>query len=107
MRYISTMLLLPVCLAFLGEICFADYVQIKFRSGKIQTILLDEPSSSIESLRYQEDRAAPAAPAPGIVKKSNFKESTEEAAQAPRVSDGKEKTDGKSSVRFEWAQPLE
>jgi hypothetical protein len=107
MRYISTMLLLPVCLALLGGTCFADYVQIKYRSGKIQTILLDEPSSAITSIRYQEDSAAPAVPASGIATKFDVKDSANDAEAATLVPGEKAKTDSKSPVRFEWAQPLE
>lgn len=107
MRFINTMVLLPVCLILFGGSAFADYVHIKYRSGKVQTIRLDEPSSSIASISYQEVNASPTTPAPIDPAKSDVKETATEAAPLPQKSSSKPQNDGKPPVHFEWAQPLD
>ncbi|MHC1698769.1 MAG: hypothetical protein AB9919_12060 [Geobacteraceae bacterium] len=107
MRVIITMVLLPLCLTLFGGSAFADTIQIKYRSGKVQTFRLDEPSSSIAGISYQEDSASSAAPAAIDPVKSDVKESAHEAAALPQKSSDKPKNDSKPPVRFEWAQPLE
>jgi hypothetical protein len=107
MKFRNTMLLLPVCLTLFGGSAFADYLHIKYRSGKVQTIPLDEPSSSIASISYQEDKVSPAVPAPIDPAKSGVKESATEAAPLPQKNSGKAQTTGKPPVHFEWAQPLD
>lgn len=107
MRVFITMLLLLFCLSLFEGSAFADSIQIKYRSGKVQTFRLDEPSSSIASISYQEDSTSSVAPAAIDPVKSDVKESAHDAAALPQKSGDKPQSVSKPTVRFEWAQPLE
>lgn len=104
---INTFLLLPVCIILLGGTAGADYAVIKYRSGDVQTILLDEPSSKILSISYREDNTSPAQSLPsGSVKAGNVEPAGETGTPRQLNAHTPQEKD-KQQVRIEWAQPLE
>lgn len=103
MKSATILLLLPICLALAGGTACADYVVVKYRSGKVQTIPLEEPSSQIASISYQEDSSSaiePSSPSvkSGAVATADETATTEQKAGTPKTN---------NSVRIKWAQPLE
>jgi hypothetical protein len=104
---INTILLLTVCIALAGSTAFADTMLIKYRSGKAQTLRLDEPSSTIVSISYQEDNAAVVEPSSSHPAKPGTVGATVESAVPMQKSSGTPQTSGKPGVRIEWAAPLE
>ena len=103
MKSATILLLLPVCFALAGGTACADYVVVKYRSGKVQTIPLEEPSTQIASISYQEDSSSaiePSSPAvkSGAVATADETATTEQKAGTPKTN---------NSVRIKWAQPLE
>lgn len=104
---ISTMLLLPVCIALAVSTACADHVLIKFRSGNVQSLRLDEPSSKIESISYQEDNASVVEQPSSLPTKTGAAGITGEIAAPTQKSTGTPQTIGKPGVRIEWAPPVE
>jgi len=104
----NTMLLIPFCIALTGSIACADYVHIKYRSGHVQILRLDEPSSKIAGISYQEDNASVAEPSSSHPTKGGTTGQSGEAAAAPVQKDtGTNQTNGKQQIRIEWAPPVE
>lgn len=105
MKPLTTLILLPVCLALAGGAACADYIQIQYRSGKVQTFRLDESSSGIVSISYQDDNAA--AVTPPSPPKADSSKTAGETAPTPQRSTGTPTAVGKPPVRIEWAPPVE
>ena len=104
---INAILLLTVCIALAGTAAFADNMLIKYRSGKAQTLRLDERSSTIVSISYIEDNASVVEPPSSQPAKADTVGSTVESAEPVQKSSGTPQTSGKPGVRLEWAPPLE
>jgi len=102
-----TLLILPVCLALAGGIACADNMLIKYRSGKAQTLRLDEPSSAIASISYEEDKASTVEPPAPLPTKTGAMETDAKPAAPAQKSTATPQTSGKPGVRIEWAPPLE
>ena len=101
------LLLLPLCLVLLAGAANADYMQIKFRSGAVQTIRLDGPSSGIVSISYQDTIGSAIEPsAPPTAKTGATGTSGDNTPTADKNSD-KQKSDAMPAVRIEWASPME
>ncbi len=84
--------------------CCADTLVITYRSGKTQTVVLDEPSTTINSWQFVGGSAAvPASPQQPVVQQPTPQE-------APKVTDKKaveKPADKKSNIRFQWnAKPI-
>ncbi|OGT99625.1 MAG: hypothetical protein A2X80_13105 [Geobacteraceae bacterium GWB2_52_12] len=103
MKSATILLLLPMCLALAGGTACADYVVVKYRSGKIQTIPLEEPSTQITSISYQEDSTSAAEPSSPSVRGSAVATADEGATTEQKAGTPK----ANNSVRIKWAQPLE
>ena len=103
MKGAAILLLVPICLALAGGTACADYVVVKYRSGKNQTIPLEEPSTQITSISYQEESTSSVAPSSPSVKSSAVATADEAATTEQRVNTPKTN----NSVRIKWAQPLE
>lgn len=82
--------------------CFADTLVITYRSGKTQTVVLDEPSTTINSWQFVGgSAAAPTLPQQPVVQQPTPQE-------APKATDKKaveKPADKKSNVRFQWNAP--
>ena len=104
---ISIMLLLPVCIALAGGTACADSMLIKYRSGNLQTLRLDEPSSTIMSISYQEDSASAVEPPAHLPTKTGAMETVSKPAAPAQKNTATPQTSGKPGVRIEWAPPLE
>lgn len=104
---IITILLFPVCIALAGGTACADHMLVKYRSGNVQTLRLDEPSSKIESISYIDDKTSAAEPSLPQPSKGDDK-GTEfgDPAAAPQKIVDTPKTTGRPA-RIEWAQPME
>lgn len=108
MRISCTLLMLPVCLTLAEGIACADNMLIKYRSGQVQTLRLDEPSSTIVSITYQEDNASAGEhPAAQVPTKTGAMESVAKPATPAQKSTATPQTSGKPGVRIEWAPPVE
>lgn len=104
MKQVSTLVLLPVGLVLAGGIASADHVQIKYHSGKVQILRLDEPCRSIASISYQEGNAvAPPTLSPA---KANG-ETVDGAEKTPQKNTGTSPANDKPPARIEWAPPVE
>ncbi|RII28882.1 MAG: hypothetical protein CXR31_03135 [Geobacter sp.] len=107
MKTSSALLLMTACFTLSGGNAFADNITIKYRSGNVQTIRLDEPSSSIASISYQENNASAAEPSPSHPAEPGTAGTDGEAAKTPQKKTGTSKGNGKPEVRIEWAPPVE
>lgn len=103
MKSATILLLLPMYLALAGGAACADYVVVKYRSGKVQTIPLEEPSTQIASISYQVENTSAVEPLSSTVKSSAVAPAGEAATTEQTA--GTSKTN--KSVRIKWAQPLE
>lgn len=104
---ITSLLLITVCLTLAESTVCADYVLIKYRSGKVQTLRLDEPSSGIISITYQDDNASILSSPPATTAKTDAGVVADKAVKTPQKSTGIPKSGGKPPVRIEWASPVE
>jgi hypothetical protein len=97
-----------VLIMFTTVICQADSLVITYRSGKTQTVVLDEPSVGINSWQFvggvaplQESKKMDEAVAPSVpeqVQKEQVKEDNKLTGKAPEK---------KSGVRVKWnAKPI-
>jgi hypothetical protein len=92
-----TMVSFAVLIVLAANLAGADTLLIRYKSGKVQTIRLDEPSSSIAGISYHEQDTPSSGsievkpPEPAIEKKT---------ATTPETA-------GKPQVRMEWAAPVE
>jgi len=104
---IAAALLTLVC----ANSCFADTLVITYRSGKTQTITLDEPSTTINSWQFVGGTAAATPQQQPVVQKPAPHQEAPKAAAAETGKDTK-KTDSKtpdksSNMRFMWnAKPI-
>ena len=102
-----TLFILPVFLTLAGGIACADNMLIKYRSGNVQTLRLDEPSSTIASISYQEDNASAVEQPANMPTKTGSMETVVKPAAAAQKSRATPQTSGPPGVRIEWAPPLE
>ena len=107
MKTSSALLLLTACLILAGGPACADQVVIKFRSGNTQTIRLDEPSSTIVSISYQEGNTSKAEPLSSRPVKTGTEVTAGETALPTQKSTGTPQKKDKSEFRIEWAPPVE
>lgn len=107
MRIRCALLMLPVCLTLAGGIACADNMLIEYRSGNVQTLRLDEPSSTIASISYQEDKASAVERPAHLPTKTGAMETVAKPAAPAQKSTATPQTSGKPGVRIEWAPPLE
>ncbi|GAB7028401.1 hypothetical protein JCM15764A_36490 [Geotalea toluenoxydans] len=99
--------LLFACMALAGGAAHADQMVIEYRSGNVQTLRLDEPSSTIVGISYQEDRASTAeSPSSRAAEADPMGKAAETAVSNQKIT-GTSQTNNKPQVRIEWAQPLE
>lgn len=107
---IHTMLLLSIFVALAAGSASADQMLIKYRSGNVQTLHLDESRSKIMSISYQDDKASGTDPSPSFPSKvdTNTNGSSDGGTATTSLKGaGTPPAKGKSSARIEWAQPLE
>jgi len=85
-RAVFPLLLVP----FMAATCFADSLLITYRSGKTQTVNLDENVGNISSTEYRSTQlpAAGSPPPP---------------AQEPKVEKKQESSSSKGGVKVKWA----
>ena len=89
-------LLTLALLTFVATNCLADTLVITYRSGRVQTVTLDEPMGNISSTEYRTSSPSatgsvpPLQPAP--------------PAQEPKA-ENKQNPPAKSGVKFKWAPP--
>lgn len=92
------------CTTLAGGGAYADQMVIEYRSGNVQALRLDEPSSTIVGISYQEDNSSAAEP----VSSSPARAGTDTAGDtAAPGQEGTSQSKNKTQVRIEWAQPLE
>lgn len=103
---INPVLLLPFCFTLLAGTACADYALIKYRSGSVQKIRLDESSSRIVSISYQEENPSAAEPLSSGPARAGTDTDCDTAAPGQKGA-GSSKSNNKPEVRIEWAQPLE
>lgn len=99
----TTLLAVAALLLIAVGICSADTLVITYRSGKTQTVTLDEPSTTINSWQFVAGSAATAPTAQPQTAAPH-----EPTKQAPEKADTKavEKApEKKSNVRFQWNAP--
>ena len=92
---------------FSAGLCCADTLVITYRSGKTQTVVLDEASSAINSWQFVGGTAA-AAPAPSQPtqpKQAAPQEPPKPAALKADPKQAEKPADKKSNVRFMWNAP--
>jgi len=99
--------MVPVCLTLAGGSACADNMLIKYRSGNVQTLRLDEPSSTIVSISYQEGSASAVEPPAHLPTKTGAMETVGKPAAPAQKSNATPQTSGKPGVRIEWAPPVE
>ncbi|WP_243371042.1 hypothetical protein [Geotalea sp. SG265] len=93
-----------VCTALAG-IADADQMVITYRSGRMQTLHLDESSSAISGISYQPDNAAATGSPSSFLPPAGSTGKT--AITAAPGAQGAPQTGRKPQVHMEWAQPLE
>jgi hypothetical protein len=96
---------LAACILVLltAVLCSADSLVITYRSGKTQTVVLDEPSTTINSWQFVGGTTAATQPQPTLQQdtaKTNPSEQPKDAAKTAEKA-----PDKKSNVRFKWAAP--
>jgi hypothetical protein len=80
---------------------FADSLVITYRSGKTQTIILDESSQAIGSLRYLGTEASPSPKIPTApLSPDAATKKTDTAAKAAKQQPSK------NTVKFKWSAPV-
>ena len=107
MKTSSALLLLTACLALAGGTAYADEVTITYRSGTTQTIRLDEPSSTIVGISYQEDTASKVGPLSSRPLKAGTAGTAGGTATPAEKNTGIRRQKDKPEVRIEWAPPVE
>lgn len=103
MKRVAKVMLLSAGFALATGPARADDMIITYRSGKVQTIRLDESSSRIASIGYQEEHVS----STGHLSPPSTDGPGRGAAAAPVRERPDVPQQGGSSVRIEWAQPLE
>ena len=93
-----------------ANICFADTLVITYRSGKTQTVSLDEPSTTINSWQFVGGTAA-ATPQqqPVVQQPAPHQEAPKAAAETVKETKKPDSkiSDKKSNTRFMWnAKPI-
>lgn len=94
-----------VCFTLAGGTAGADLMVVKFRSGKVQTLRLDEPSSEVVSIGYQ-DSVSAFAPQDGPAK-TPAGDTADKAEREREKGPGTSRAEGRPPVRMEWASPME
>lgn len=102
----KTRALLFACMALAGGAAHADQMVIEYRSGNVQTLRLDEPSSTIVGISYQEDKPSAAEPLSSRPARAGT-DTTGDTAAPGQKGTGPSQSNKKPEVRIEWAQPLE
>lgn len=93
----KTPLLIFVLATFITANCFADTLIITYRSGKVQSVTLDEPMGNISSTEYRTSSPSATGSVPPLQPAPQ--------AQDPQT-ENKQKPPAKSGVKFRWAPPL-
>lgn len=93
---------------FSAGLCSADTLVITYRSGKTQTVTLEEPSTTINSWQFVGGTtAAMPAPQPQPQPVAQTTGQPQEATKAAPVKAAEKAPDKKSNVRFNWnAKPI-
>lgn len=86
---------------FSASICLADTLVITYRSGKTQAVVLDEPSTTINSWKFVGGTTA-ATSQPQIAPQDASKTANAKADAKP----AEKPDDKKSGVRFKWSAPI-
>ena len=96
--------IMMVCLGCLGcgVGCYADSLVVIYRSGKLQSIPLDESISTISSLQYLNTEVG-STDAGAAVKHPKLDIGTR---QTEVKSDRAVKPEPKSNVKFKWSEPV-
>ena len=92
----KTPLLIFVLATFMTANCFADTLVITYRSGKVQSVNLDEPMGNISSTEYRTSSPSATGSAPPL--------QPAPPAQEPKA-ENKQPPPAKSGVKFKWAPP--
>lgn len=94
-----------ILLLFTAGLCSADSLVITYRSGKTQTVTLDEPSTTINSWQFVGGTtAATPQQQPALQPETPKTASTPEPANEAKKADSKT-PEKKSGVRFMWNAP--
>lgn len=89
---------------FSAGLCSADSLVITYRSGKTQTVTLDEPSTTINSWQFVAGTTATAPQA--VPQQHTAPQEVPKAANAKADATSPEKpAEKKSNVRFQWNAP--
>lgn len=107
MKTSSALILLTASITLAGGTAYADEVLINYRSGNTQTIRLDEPSSTIVSISYQEDNASKAEPLSSRPAKADNTGTAGGTAVTTEKSNSSLQKRDKPKVHIEWAPPVE
>ena len=96
---------------FSTGLCFADTLVITYRSGKTQTITLNEPSTTINSWQFVGGTTAAPAQQPQAVLQPPAAQATPKTTTATPANEDNKLTnkapEKKSGVRFNWnAKPI-
>lgn len=86
---------------FSAGFCSADTLVITYRSGKTQTVILDEPSTTINSWQFVAGSSAAQQPQQQVTPQEQPKTANVKTDAKP--ADKPE--DKKSNVRFKWNAP--
>jgi hypothetical protein len=110
----SSMMTLTIGLLLLAAPVLADEVIIKYRSGKVQTIQVNDTTDPVEQVSYRKsekatpDAASESQNTPLLSPSSETKRSQpeQEKASTQKTSESV-KNLNKPTVKFKWAQPIE
>ncbi|MDD2500131.1 MAG: hypothetical protein PHN92_04850 [Geobacter sp.] len=89
---------------FSATLCQADSLVITYRSGKTQTVILDEPSTTINSWQFVGGSTATTTPAPqqqAIVPQT----APLDAAKPANTKSDVKPAENKSGIRVKWNAP--
>lgn len=85
----------------------ADEIVITHRSGKVQTLRIEQPDDPVESVSFKpgrsDQKAASPAPAPAVVP---AKQITPETAKEEVKAAAKEDK-GSGNIKLRWAEPMD
>lgn len=102
MNCCCTMILGLIFLSVANISC-ADTLVITYTNGKMQTVLLDENSSSIQSLHYLSETMPSATHKPVVPEQQN--KITTPKQSEDNSTESRDKP-SKGGLKFKWAEPL-
>lgn len=92
---------------FTAGLCSADTLVITYRSGKTQTVTLDEPSTSINSWQFVAGPTAAAPVQPILQPQAAPQEAPKPAEVKAEQKPAPKPAEKKSGLRFNWnAKPI-